>query len=144
MNTKSEMTLIIEAISENESFARAVVAAYACRLNPTLEQLDDIKTAVSEAVTNAIVHGYNSDPSRKVEITCAIEGQDFFVAVRDEGCGIEDVIQARTPFYTTCPEGERSGMGFTMMESFMDDVQVTSQAGQGTCVKMRKYLPQGV
>jgi len=123
--------------SQNESFARVVVAAFASQLDPTIEELADIKTAVSEAVTNAIIHGY-SDGLGMVFIECNIDDDQIEIFVKDEGKGIEDIELARQPLYTSKPELERSGMGFTVMETFMDEVDVESKKGEGTVVRMVK------
>lgn len=133
------MKLIIESNSENEAFARTVVAAYITRLDPTLEELADVKTAVSEAVTNSIIHGYNGS-SGEIEITCQIEGQEVYIEVTDQGVGIADIEKAMEPLYTTKPEWERSGMGFAFMEAFMDQLEVFSEVGKGTRVKLRKHI----
>ncbi len=125
--------------SSNEGFARVVVAAFASQLDPTVEQLADIKTAVSEAVTNAIVHGY-ADKAGNVLMECTMLGKVVTITVQDFGRGIEDVEQARQPLYTTNADDERSGMGFTVMEMFMDTVEVTSEVGMGTRVVMTKDL----
>ncbi|MBC8532396.1 anti-sigma F factor [Gehongia tenuis] len=137
---KNEMRLEILSISENEAFARAVAGAFAAQLNPTLEELADIKMAVSEAVTNAIIHGYECDGKRMVEIHGVIRGSVVAFEVIDQGCGIDDVDQAREPFYTSKPDLERSGMGFTVMETFMDKVEVTSGKDKGTKVFMLKAI----
>ena len=135
-----EMVLEIEAKSENEAFARTVTALYAARLNPTLEEIDDIKTAVSEAVTNSIIHGYKFK-SGKVRVKCTVHNKnEFYVAIEDDGCGIEDIDTAMQPLYTTSPELERSGMGFSFMEAFMDNVFVESKPDVGTKVIMRKIV----
>ena len=131
--------LEIDSDSRNEEFARVVTAVFLSRLNPTLEELDDVKTAVSEAVTNAIIHGYDN-PEEKVHMTCRIMGREVEIIVCDTGRGIEDVARAMEPFYTTKPELERSGMGFAFMEAFMDEVQVQSAPGKGTSVRMKKYI----
>lgn len=123
--------------SQNESFARVVVASFASQLDPTIEELADIKTAVSEAVTNAIIHGY-SDGLGMVFIECNIDDNQIEIFVKDEGRGIEDIELARQPLYTSKPELERSGMGFTVMETFMDEVDVESKKGEGTIVRMVK------
>ena len=136
---KNEMDLRFDARSENEAFARVAVAAFVSALNPTLEQIADVKTAVSEAVTNAIIHGYE-DETKQVELTCDQNGQQLVVTVEDHGVGIEDLEQALQPFFTTKPELERSGMGFSFMEAFMDDLEVESVVGQGTTVHMKKKL----
>ena len=108
----------------NESFARVAVAAYAARLNPTVEEVSDIKTAVSEAVTNSIIHGYYGIPEGRITVECAIKGDRLMVSVTDKGVGIEDINKAKEPMYTTRPELERSGMGFVFMEAFMDELKV--------------------
>ncbi len=125
---------------DNESFARVAVAAYAARLNPTLEEISDIKTAVSEAVTNSIIHGYYGRTEGKIIIECEIKEDRLMVSVTDMGVGIEDISKAMEPMYTTRPELERSGMGFVFMEAFMDEVTVESTAGKGTTVKMSKKI----
>ncbi len=133
------MKLVIESVSENEAFARTVVAAYITRLDPTLEELADVKTAVSEAVTNSIIHGY---VGKKGEITvnCQIHGKEVEIEVIDQGVGIADIPKAMEPLYTTKPEWERSGMGFAFMEAFMDVLEVESEPGRGTKVVMRKEI----
>lgn len=138
---KNEMTLAFDSISENEGFARVAVAAFLTQLNPTLEEVADIKTAVSEAVTNAIIHGY-PDGVHTVIVRARLEGQDVRIWVIDEGVGIADVRQAMEPLYTSRPELERSGMGFMFMEAFMDQVDVQSAPGVGTTVYMEKKIGQ--
>lgn len=133
------MKLVIESASENESFARTVVAAYITRLDPTLEELADVKTAVSEAVTNSIIHGYGQK-SGEIEINCEIQGREVMIRVTDRGVGIPDIPKAMEPLYTTKPEWERSGMGFAFMEAFMDSLEVTSEVGKGTSIFMRKQI----
>lgn len=128
------------AKSENESFARVAVAAFISQLDPTIEELTDIKTAVSEAVTNSIIHGYENNGQGIVKIGSSIEGKNITISVEDEGLGIDDVEQAREPLYTSKPEMERSGMGFTVMETFMDEVEVFSERGKGTKVVMKKVF----
>ena len=141
MAEQNHMQVMFDAKSVNESLARMVVTAFMTDMNPTLEQISDVKTAVSEAVTNAIIHGYeNENREDSVELCCDREGQQLIVTVEDHGVGIADVEQARNPFYTTMPELERSGMGFTFMEAFMDKVEVCSQLGVGTKVVMWKYI----
>ena len=141
MAEQNHMQVIFDAKSVNESLARMVVTAFMTDMNPTLEQISDVKTAVSEAVTNAIIHGYeNENREDSVELCCDREGQQLIVTVEDHGVGIADVEQARNPVYTTKPELERSGMGFTFMEAFMDKVEVCSQLGVGTKVVMWKYI----
>lgn len=140
---KSEtMKLLVEAKAQNESFARAVVGAFAARINPTLEQLSDIQTAVSEAVTNCIVHGYNGKVGN-IEINATIKGKAITIQIIDQGWGIGDVEKARQAFYTTCADMERSGMGFTIMEAFMDELEVASTPGMGTTVTMTKLIQSG-
>lgn len=136
---QNEMKLEIPSKSHNESFARVVVAAFASQLDPTIEELSDVKTAVSEAVTNAIIHGYENK-SGIVVIKCRIDDRRLTVEIIDFGQGIEDVELARQPLYTSKPELERSGMGFTVMESFMDELEVESVPGNGTIVKMIKVF----
>ena len=133
----NEMQLKIKACSENELFARNTVAAFALPLNPSLEQLSDIKTAVSEAVTNCIVHGYAGGEGW-ITVACRIEGEKFVITVSDEGKGIADLQEALTPFYTSLPGQERSGMGFTIMQTFMTTFSVDSVPGKGTTVTMSK------
>lgn len=135
------MKIIFESDSRNEAFARTVIAAYVTRLDPTLEELADIKTAVSEAVTNSIIHGYGGREG-EVEMECSITGNQVEVIVQDHGIGIADIEQAMEPLYTTKPEWERSGMGFAFMEAFMDDLKVFSELGKGTKVVMRKQIEQ--
>ena len=139
MAEQNHMQVIFDAKSVNESLARMVVTAFMTDMNPTLEQISDVKTAVSEAVTNAIIHGYENKED-SVELFCDRDGQQLIVTVEDHGVGIVDIEQARNPFYTTKPELERSGMGFTFMEAFMDKVEVCSQLGVGTKVVMWKYI----
>lgn len=129
----------IPSLSTNESFARAAVAAFCSSLNPTIEEISDIKTAVSEAVTNAIIHGYE-DTVGDIEIQCRIKGQMVEIIVEDFGCGIVNVDKAKEPLYTTKPELERSGMGFAVMETFMDELVVLSEKEIGTKVIMRKTI----
>ena len=156
---RNEMEIVFDAISCNESFARVAVAAFIAHLNPTLEELADIKTAVSEAVTNAIIHGYEnlSGYSRhgenipagqvihpgKVRLHCVLEGDILSVEVTDRGKGIADLARAMEPLFTTKPELDRSGMGFAFMEAFMDDLEVESTPGKGTRVHMRKKMRCG-
>ena len=141
---RNEMELRFLSLSRNEGFARAACAAFAAQMNPTVEELSDIRTAVSEAVTNAIIHGYENCTNGIIYLTCAIEGSVFRVTVQDTGCGIEDIDKARLPFFTTKPELERSGMGFAVMEAFMEEVTVQSEIGHGTVVSMTKYIRKHV
>ncbi len=137
---RNSMKLQFASRSENESFARVTVAAFASQLDPTMEELTDIKTVVSEAVTNAIIHGYEGRTDGVVTIEACIEGDMLYVSVQDEGSGIEDLELARTPLYTSKPELERSGMGFTIMENFMDSVDIVTGQGSGTTVAMVKRI----
>jgi stage II sporulation protein AB (anti-sigma F factor) len=137
---RNEMKLQFKALSQNESFARVTVAAFVAQLDPTMDELTEIKTVVSEAVTNSIIHGYESDPNGIVYISVVIENGTFDMTIKDEGKGILDVEEARQPLYTTKPELERSGMGFTIMENFMDDIKVGSEPGKGTVVRLKKQL----
>lgn len=139
MSKKNEITFIFDSYSENEALARTVVAAFVSRLDPTLEELADVKTAVSEAVTNAVIHGYEGKEG-KIQIHSRIEGNVIWIEVIDEGVGIPDVNKAMEPLYTTKPEMERSGMGFAFMEAFMDELEVESAPGKGTKVCMRKTI----
>lgn len=129
----------VESRSQNEEFARVTVAVFMSRLDPTMEEVDDVKTAVSEAVTNAVIHGYQGKEGI-IYIQASAEGRELTVEIRDKGVGIPDVTKAMEPMYTTDATGERSGMGFSFMEAFMDEVQVVSQPGQGTCVTMKKRI----
>ncbi|MFD1427823.1 stage II sporulation protein AB (anti-sigma F factor) [Kroppenstedtia sanguinis] len=126
--------------SENESFARVAVASFVSQLDPTMEELTDIKTVVSEAVTNAIIHGYEERTDGEITIRTEIDGSRISIQIEDQGVGMADVDRARQPLFTTKPELERSGMGFTIMENFMDQVEVISGAGKGTSVRMVKDL----
>ncbi|OCA90988.1 anti-sigma F factor [Bacillus sp. FJAT-27225] len=137
---KNDMTLQFKALSQNESFARVTVAAFVAQLDPTMDQLTEIKTVVSEAVTNAIIHGYENDPGGIVHIRVSIEGETVEIVIKDTGNGITDIDEARQPLFTTKPDLERSGMGFTIMENFMDEVEVLSEHGSGTEIRLRKNL----
>ncbi len=136
----NEMEVKFLSLSQNEGFARAAAAAFAAQMNPGIEELSDIRTAVSEAVTNAIIHGYDQHPDRIVTMQMEIDDDDLVVIIRDDGCGIGDVALARKPFFTSKPELERSGMGFSVMEAFMDSLDVESGLGEGTTVTMRKRI----
>lgn len=144
MEFMNEMKLCFQARSENESFARVAVAGFLTYINPTLEELEDIKTAVSEAVTNAIIHGYEEKETAMVYVSGILykdeAGYLLQVMVEDTGRGISDIQKAMEPMYTTKPELERSGMGFAFMEAFMDEVQVESEVMKGTCVTLTKRL----
>lgn len=135
----NRMQLKFLSKSENEVFARNVVAAFALPLNPTLSELSDVKTAVSEAVTNCIVHAYGSEEGW-VTVECEINEDALHIKISDNGKGIEDVEQALTPFYTSLPGEERSGMGFTIMQTFMTSFNVQSEKGKGTTVTMSKHF----
>ena len=137
INNRMEMNF--EALSENESLARIAVASFIMSLNPTLEELADIKTAVSEAVTNAIIHGYEEGEGT-IALRCLMRGDLLEVEIEDKGKGIGDIEQAMEPLFTTKPDKDRSGMGFSFMEAFMDDLEVTSIQGMGTVVRMKKKL----
>ncbi|WP_055668072.1 anti-sigma F factor [Desnuesiella massiliensis] len=125
--------------SQNESFARVAVAAFVSQLDPTIEELTDVKTAVSEAVTNAIIHGYEGEAGL-VRIQTEIQGNEVTIIIADEGKGIEDITKAMEPLYTSRPDLERSGMGFTVMETFMDSLEVKSERGKGTTIIMKKIF----
>ncbi|MEG1509855.1 MAG: anti-sigma F factor [Clostridia bacterium] len=137
---KLEMKLL--AKSENEAFARSSVASFVLALNPTLEEINDIKTAVSEAVTNCIVHAYKGLNNQTILISVGLDNNKVEIIIQDSGAGIEDVETALQPFFTTKPEEERSGMGFTLMKTFMDDVIVTSKVNEGTKVTMFKTIKE--
>ena len=136
---ENEMKLEFLSKSSNEAFARIAVAAFASQLDPTIEEMADIKTAVSEAVTNSIVHGYEN-ASGIVKIVCKIFANSIEIEISDTGKGIENIELARKPLYTSKPNLERSGMGFTIMESFMDEVSVDSVLGLGTKITMKKMI----
>lgn len=142
MRDTNEMEVIFDSCSSNEGFARVAVASFMTQLNPTVEEVADVKTAVSEAVTNSIIHGYEQE-IHKISVKCRIDKGVFMVTVKDSGKGIEDVEQAMLPMYTTKPEPDRSGMGFAFMEAFMDKVEVESVPGQGTTVRMEKTIGKG-
>ena len=138
----NEMKLEFDSRSANEAFARVTVASFMTQLNPTLEEVSDVKTAVSEAVTNAVIHGYQGGEGT-ITLEVSVEEDVLTVLVQDEGVGIRDVAKAMEPMYTTAPDGERSGMGFSFMEAFMDEVQVESEPGKGTIVRMKKIIGRG-
>ncbi|MBR2966596.1 MAG: anti-sigma F factor [Clostridia bacterium] len=139
LQTTNYLELTFWAKSQNESFARSAVGAFFSQLNPTLEELDDLKTAVSEAVTNCIVHAYNSQQKGEIVVCCQLHPNAITVQIVDFGKGIENVEQAIQPFYSTCTTGDRSGMGFTVMQAFCDDVKVESGDGQ-TKVTLHKTI----
>ena len=138
-NRHNEMEVSFLSVPENEAFARVVIAAFAVQLSPTVAEIADVKTAVSEAVTNAIVHGYEGTRGM-VTMSARIDGQMLSIRISDQGKGIADIQQAMEPFFTTHPEQERSGMGFAVMQTFMDEVQVHSTPGSGTQVYLRKCI----
>lgn len=142
MENTNEMQVIFDSRSSNESFARVTVASFMTALNPTVEEVSDVKTAVSEAVTNAIIHGYENEV-HKISIRCRTEDHTLYLEVQDEGKGIENIERAMEPLFTTKPELERSGMGFSFMEAFMDKLEVWSEPGKGTIVKMEKTIGKG-
>lgn len=142
MKNTNEMEIIFDSRSANERFARVAVAAFLTQLNPTVEEVSDVKTAVSEAVTNAIIHGYDNE-LQKISVKCQIKGNVFVVIVKDDGVGISDVEQAMLPMFTTKPDQDRSGMGFSFMEVFMDKIEVQSSLGEGTTVRMEKTIGKG-
>ncbi len=139
MGYSNEMTLRFKAIKENESFARMSVASFVAVINPTMEEIGDIKTALSEAITNSIVHAY-PDTVGDVIINVKLSNNEIYITVTDYGIGIQDINKAKQPFYTSKPNSERSGMGFTVMEGFMDSVDVVSSVGKGVIVSMSKKL----
>lgn len=134
------MQLQFNALSQNESFARVTVAAFIAQLDPTMDELTEIKTVVSEAVTNAIIHGYENNADGIVYISVKLEDDFIDMSIKDNGLGIADIDEARQPLFTTKPELERSGMGFTIMENFMDEIEINSEPGKGTEVRLRKHL----
>ena len=142
MSKSNRMKMYIPACGKNESFARNVIAGFAVDCSPTLSEIGDIKTAVSEAVTNAVVHAYDGEiPDNLIEIAADIDDDGLLtVSVKDFGKGIEDVEEAKQPFFTTAPDEERSGMGFTIIETFMDEMSVESTPGKGTTVVMKKRI----
>ena len=139
MGNSNEMTIIFDSRQENEGLARVTAAAFCTQLNPTLEEVADLKTAVSEAVTNCIIHGYQGEV-HKIRMKCVRKERTIYLDIEDDGIGIADVEKAMEPLYTTRADQDRSGMGFTFMEAFMDEVKVTSQVGKGTCVHMSKKI----
>lgn len=141
MQQSNELTIELQAIGENESLARIIVAAYVAKLNPTMEELSDLKVAVSEAVTNAIIHGYEgSKEGGKIRMVLSMDGRMVTIQVQDYGKGIPDIEKAMEPLYTTKPEQERSGMGFSFMEAFTNELLVESESGEGTMIIMKKMI----
>ena len=139
MENTNEMTIIFDSRPTHEALARVAVASFCTQLNPTLEEVSDLKTAVSEAVTNCIIHGYEGEV-HKIQVDCRLSGQELTVDVIDHGVGIADIQKAMEPMFTTKPDKDRSGMGFTFMEAFMDEVLVESEVGRGTTVHMKKII----
>ena len=142
MRDTNEMEIQFDSKSCNEGFARVAVASFLTQMNPTVEEVADVKTVVSEAVTNAIILGYEKRQG-KIRIFCRISENQFFMEVSDKGKGILNVEEAMQPMYTTKPEEDRSGMGFAFMEAFMDEVKVESEPEKGTCVRMKKIIGKG-
>nr|WP_317356997.1 anti-sigma F factor [uncultured Tyzzerella sp.] len=140
MQYDNKVSLVLDANSKNEAFARVSIAAFATQLDPTLEQLDDIKMAVSEAVTNAIIHGYEGIENGQIYIQCKIYKETLYIQIEDKGKGIENIEKAMEPLYTSKPDMERSGMGFTVMEAFMDNMEVISEVGKGTKICLEKKI----
>ena len=136
----NKFSMKLLAKTGNESFARSSVSAFCLELNPSIEEVNDIKTAVSEAVTNCIVHAYGGQEDKYIGISVSLENQKAEIIIEDEGCGIDDVDKAVQPFFTTKPEQERSGMGFTLIQTFMDKVEIFSQKDKGTRVVMQKEI----
>ena len=140
MKTVNKMKITIPALSKNEALARSCIAAFAAQTDPTVEELSDLRSAVCEAVTNSIVHGYR-DKSGDITITLKLTDDNcLYIKIADKGCGIEDVEKAMEPLFTTAPEEERAGLGFAVMEAFTDSLKVTSRPGKGTTVTMKKKL----
>ncbi len=137
----NEIELVFDSTPENEGFARVAVGSFFAQLNPTLEEVYDVKTAVCEAVTNSIIHGYNEE-IHKIQIKCKLDKEESTIQIEviDKGCGIEDIKQAMEPLFTTKAEMERAGMGFAFMEAFMDEIEVESMVGEGTRIKMIKTV----
>lgn len=140
MKTINKMKIVIPAMSKNEALARSCIAAFAAQADPTVEELSDLRSAVCEAVTNSIVHGYR-DTTGEITMTLKLtEDGSVYIKIADKGCGIEDVEKAMEPLFTTAPEEERAGLGFAVMEAFTDSLKVTSTVGKGTTVIMKKRL----
>ena len=142
MEKENEMVLLFDSRPENEGLARVCAASFCTQINPTMEEVADLKTAVSEAVTNCIIHGYEGEV-HKIKMTCRLRERTIYVEIEDKGVGIPDVAKAMEPLFTTKPELDRSGMGFACMEAFMDDLEVESTPGKGTRVHMRKKMRCG-
>lgn len=139
MENENEMTLIFDSRPSNEGLARVTAASFCTQLNPTLEEVADLKTAVSEAVTNCIIHGYKGE-IHKITMRLKLVAKEILVEVEDQGVGIPDIEKAMEPLFTTRPDKDRSGMGFTFMEAFMDELSVESEVGKGTIVRMKKKI----
>jgi len=142
MSFDNKIHISFPSSPRNTAFARICTSAFIAPLDPSISDISDIKTAVSEAVTNCVVHAYE-DSSGIIEMDMALEGRTFLVSIKDFGCGMENIERSMRPLYTTKPDEERTGMGFTIMEAFMDNVDVFSEKGRGTTVKMLKYIPEG-
>lgn len=140
MADQNKMEIVFQSVSENEAFARVAVAAFLSQLDPTVDELYDVKMAISEAVTNSIIHGYNHDQTQQVVVRCSYEERLATIEVIDQGRGIPDVDEAMKALFTTSEEEERAGLGFTVMQSTMDEVVVTSSIGEGTTVKLVKHF----
>ena len=138
--SNNDMSIRFKAKSENESFARVCVSAFLASYDPTVDELGDIKTAVSEAVTNCVVHAYPDKNDGYIDLYVSVSDNNVYIRITDNGVGIEDISKVRQPFFTSKPSHERSGMGFTIMEGFMDKLQISSKLGNGTSVEMYKYL----
>src|SRR5690625_2442459 len=136
----NKMKITFSSRSEDEAFARVTVAAFVSQLDPTLNELTEIKTVVSEAVTNSIIHGYNEETDHFITIRCEIKDNQVYIQISDTGVGIKDIEKAKEPLYTSKPELERSGMGFTIIENFMDSITITSEVNKGTTIDMVKEL----
>lgn len=134
------LNVSFKSISENESLARLIISSFVLPLNPTIDELNDIKTSVSEAVTNSIIHAYNNEDNHLITMEAFIRNREVTIKIIDDGIGIKDIDQAKEPLYTSKPELERSGLGFTIMESFMDELSITSKEGDGTTLIMSKKI----
>jgi stage II sporulation protein AB (anti-sigma F factor) len=139
VDEENKMTLTIKSLSSNEAFARVAVSSFVSQLNLTVSDIIDIKTAVSEAVTNAIIHGYENTVG-DIKISCTIKSSKIYIEISDQGSGIDDISKALTPLYTSKPDMDRSGLGFTVMETFMDDMSVASEKGAGTKICLTKNI----
>lgn len=140
MNYDNKMSVKFSANTENVSFARLLIAAFILPMDPTVEEVSDIKLAVSEAVTNAIIHGYNNNQEGSVYVDCRYKDKKIYIEIRDKGVGIENIEEARQPLFTSKPEDERAGLGFTIMETFMDDIHIESTPNCGTKILMEKNI----